>query len=699
MVHQIVGENYYSADAASEIRSMKYASTRGGEKDVAFVDAVLRGLSADGGLLVPQDELPKEITAATVLQWHKLSYAELAFEILRLFIPPREIDDTTLRALCDKTYKTSEPSNWRAPTAEVVEIVKPENDPHDIAMLELFHGPTFAFKDCALQFLGNLFELLIQRQEEQNKAEGSSTCKSAVILGATSGDTGSAALAGVQGKQNVNALILYPQGRVSRTQELQMLSFNTNEPTGETLDVASTLTSSASNPQNQNSSMGSRIVSKERASTKASNVVLACAVKGATFDDCQAIVKSVFRDEAFVKKHNILAVNSINISRVLCQMVYYMYCYFQMNKEKLDALSSGGLLARAVQRGELPSMRFCVPTGNFGDVLAGYYCKKYFRLGNLFEFVIGSNENDILTRFMQSGRYEPAGRVRETLSPSMDIQVSSNFERFLYDVALNGGTAAHELYSAASKHSQEEDHAASKHSHQTSANGAVEVEVTARARVRQWFSEDLKNSGRFSVSISELEWAQREFAAQSVTETETVACISEVHARSQYLLCPHSAVGYHALVKQMKIDGRVMGEAEAEMGGKGPTKNVVLATAHYGKFASSLIPVLARQDALSMARLQLLETMRVSLPEPLARLDTEKDELLSKSVPLPNDAEVVRSNIVDITQFSPSIINERFAPKERGLLGSIASSFLRVDTASCLVGLQRKLALCAQGTC
>ncbi|CAD7957101.1 unnamed protein product [Amoebophrya sp. A120] len=538
---------------------MLYKSTRGGEQDVSFLQAVLRGLSADGGLFVPQMNLPATIDKDFVLEkWGHLSYAQLAFKVLRLFIGEDEFDDATLKDLCDRSYGGV---RWRSGS----EIVQREALDH-ITLLELFHGPTFAFKDCALQFLGNLFEVALAKRT--HAAGAKKAAKSAVILGATSGDTGSAALAGVSGKQGVSGVVLYPQNRVSYIQELQMLSFNTIQ-TGATDDGKNA-----------------------GAPPVAQNVVHACSVQDATFDDCQAIVKAIFQQKDFVEQNNVLAVNSINIARVLCQMVYYLYCYFRHNEKILEQRRNlGANLARTNLR--LPKMRFSVPTGNFGDILAGYYCQKFFRLDDIFELVIASNENDILTRFFETGAYTPAKSVKATLSPSMDIQVSSNFERFLLDVA--GGDCA---------------------------------------KVAAWFA-DLKNKKSFEVSPVELQQARKYFTAWCVDETETLETIADVHADFGYLLCPHTAVGYKAMLKDLQHRG-------------GDIQPVVLATAHYGKFVGTMSPkIVAGSDKITEPE-KLKAALKTQMPRELAELETRDKALLQKTIPLRKDTNLVQQYVTDV---------------------------------------------------
>lgn len=328
--------------------SMKYISTRGGIPAISFKEAVLMGLSTDGGLLLPES-IPV-VSAEEIASWRNLSYPELACKVLSLFITDIPADD--LKELINRSYAT-----FNHP--EITPVVKQGK----VHILELFHGPTLAFKDVALQFLGNVFEYLLK--ESGGKMN---------ILGATSGDTGSAAIYGVRGKDRINIFILHPHKRVSEIQELQM-------------------------------------------TTVTDANVFNVAIRG-TFDDGQAIVKDIFNDIGFKETHNLGAINSINWARIVAQIVYYVYAALKLTPE-------GG------------KVDFSVPTGNFGDIFAGYIARRLLpeQIRNL---VLATNENDLLTRFVLSGDYS-LGKVTQTCSPSMDIQVASNFERFLY--YLNGQDA------------------------------------------------------------------------------------------------------------------------------------------------------------------------------------------------------------------------------------------------------------------
>jgi threonine synthase len=323
---------------------MRYVSTRGGGAPLKFKETILAGLARDGGLYLPE-RLPD--VRDRLAAWQGLSYTDLAFEVIRLFAD--DIPEEVLRGIVAKSYAV-----FRHPEVTPVVKVGP------VHLLELFHGPTLAFKDVALQFLGNLFEYALgETGGEMN------------IVAATSGDTGSAAICGMRGRERIRIFVMHPRGRVSPVQERQMTTV---------LDAN----------------------------------VFNLAVDG-TFDDCQDIVKELFGDLPFRDRFKLGAVNSINWARVLAQVVYYFYAAFRVQA------STGAA-----------KLRFSVPTGNFGDIFAGYVALK---MGlPIDRLVLATNENDILSRYFNSGVYS-VGAVAPTLSPSMDIQVASNFERYLYYLA------------------------------------------------------------------------------------------------------------------------------------------------------------------------------------------------------------------------------------------------------------------------
>lgn len=430
---------------------MRYLSTRGGIIPVPFQEAVMMGLATDGGLLLPAT-LPG-VDAATAQSWRPLSYQELAFEVFSRFID--DIPAADLKGLIHRSY-----ASFSHP--EITPLVKKD----DLFILELFHGPTLAFKDVALQFLGNLFEY-------QLRASGGRMN----ILGATSGDTGSAAIYGVRGKERINIFILHPYKRVSPIQELQM-------------------------------------------TTVIDPNVFNIAVQG-TFDDGQAIVKAIFSDIEFKKRHQLGAVNSINWARILAQVVYYVYAFFRTGAESVD---------------------FTVPTGNFGDIFAGYVARRLLPAGCIRRLVLATNENDLLTRFIDKGDYS-LGQVVPTSSPSMDIQVASNFERYLY--FLYGEDAARTRTAMA----------------EFGQTGRLEFEPALRERIAS------------------------EFKTRSVSRQETEETIRGFYQQTGYLLDPHTAVGVHA--------ARVHREEKVPM--------VCLATAHPAKFGEAVTRAIGRPPELPPA--------------------------------------------------------------------------------------------------
>ncbi|OQR94120.1 threonine synthase [Achlya hypogyna] len=483
----------------------KYQSTRGGVRGFSFEEAVLSGLAADRGLFVPEvvPSLPPQALEA----WAKLTYEELAVEVMSLFIPTSEIPRVDLKRLVAKAYAVSE-TNFRDPDVTPVVQVKDQ-----LFMLELFHGPTFAFKDVALQFLGHLFEYFLERK---NARETSGKTHRITVVGATSGDTGSAAIYGLRNKKNVEVFIMYPHGRVSAIQEQQMACI---------LD---------DNIHN-------------------------LAVKG-TFDDCQAIVKDCFADAEFKASYSLGAVNSINWARILAQIVYYFYAYFH--------------LPAAAQK----KVAFSVPTGNFGDILAGFYAMK---LGLPMEkLIVATNDNDILHRFFSSGAYHRTG-VAHTISPSMDICVSSNFERYLF--ALCGDDAT---------------------------------------TLRQWM-DTFEATGKLTVEGPLLAKAKREMASYSVLQPDVLATIRRYQEEHAYVLDPHSAIGVAA------ADGYLQDAADAE------TTVVVLATAHYGKFMPTVLSAFA--EPIELPQHPILKALE-TLPQKSRVMDNSVaavQALVRETVPLP----------------------------------------------------------------
>lgn len=421
---------------------MHYISTRGQTPPMGFQDAVLEGLAPDGGLLIPE-RIPD--VRDQLDYWATLSYQDLTYEVLRLFV---DLPGEDLKGLIERAYQS-----FSHPEIAPVWSVGP------VWILELFHGPTLAFKDIALQFLSQFFEYALEKRDARLN-----------ILGATSGDTGSAAIHGVRGLDRINIFIMHPHGRVSPLQERQMTSV---------LD---------------------------------SNV-FNLAIDG-TFDDCQTIMKSIFRDLAFKRRYSLGSINSVNWARVLAQIVYYF---------------SSGLYVMA-QTGA-PRVSFSVPTGNFGDILAGWYAAQMgLPIGRL---VLATNENDILARFFNTGTYS-LGAVVPTLSPSMDIQVASNFERYLY----------HRLH--------------------------------RRAEALRVAMEEFGRTGTLSVTGSDALF--RAGVGDTQRTLETIRRYCDHH---QYLMDPHTAVGV-SVAEPFAQEGEPM---------------ICLSTAHPAKFNGAIEQAMGRDIA------------------------------------------------------------------------------------------------------
>ena len=414
---------------------MRYASSRGLADEIDFSDALLGGLATDGGLYLPTN-------------WPSLplaepdSYPELAAAVMQPFVDG-VIDASDFAVMVADAYAT-----FSAP--DVCPLVQLDENHH---LLELFHGPTLAFKDVALQLVGRLFEHELRRRDDR-----------VTIVGATSGDTGSAAMEAMRGSERVDIVILFPAGRTSEVQRRQM----------------TTLT----DPN-----------------------VHAVAVDG-TFDDCQDLVKAMFADEPFRQRCRLSAVNSINWARVMGQIVYYVWA------------------AQKLGRRNTPTT-YCVPTGNFGNVFAGHVAR---RMGlPVDRFIVASNTNDILTRLIDSGEMVADGVV-PTLSPSMDIQISSNLERLLVEL-LDG-------------------------------NGPATAELLAGFRER----------GRAALTPQQHERLVAEFAGARLDDAETLAVMSGIYERHGLLIDPHTAVGIGAAERLRRPDEMI----------------VTLSTAHPAKFPDAV---------------------------------------------------------------------------------------------------------------
>ena len=392
---------------------MKYISTRSKEKEYSFGEVFLKGLADDGGLYVPKSL--KKYSKEELLELKNLNYNELSTKIISQFSADF-ISREELSSLIKKSYSTFREK----------EVVKISNI-GELKLLELFHGPTLAFKDVAMQFIGNLYEYYLSKNDKKIN-----------IVVATSGDTGAAAIDAIKGKSNLNIFVLHPNNKISSVQRKIMTTVEEKN-------------------------------------------VFNIAIDG-NFDDCQNIVKQMFSDLEFSKSINMSGVNSINWARIIAQAVYYFYSYFKLGKETIS---------------------FSVPTGNFGDVFAGYLAKK---MGlPIDKLIVATNENDILHRAISKGDYV-SKEVKETLSPSMDIQLASNFERLIYYVN----------------------------------NSDSEKTAEIMKKVKQ-------NS--YQIEKNNLEIIQKDFLSESCNEQETLDIIKKNYEENNIILDPHTAVGVGAAKK------------------------------------------------------------------------------------------------------------------------------------------------------
>jgi threonine synthase len=415
---------------------MKYVSTRGQAPELNFEDVLLTGLASDGGLYVPA-EYPS-FSREEIESWASLDYPALACKIIQPFVGDC-IPEDDLRRIIDDSYGVFR----HDAVTPLVQIG------HNEWVLELFHGPTLAFKDVALQLLGHLLDYVLEKREQR-----------VVIMGATSGDTGSAAIEGCKRCSNIDIFILHPHQRVSEVQRRQM-------------------------------------------TTVAGDNIFNLAVEG-NFDDCQTMVKQCFADQSFLGGQQLVAVNSINWARIMAQVVYYFYAALHL-----------GSPHRAMQ--------FSVPTGNFGDIFAGYVAS---RMGLPVEqLVIATNSNDILHRFMSANRYEKTSLVH-TLSPSMDIMISSNFERMLFELYDRDGDAIRGLM-------------------EQFQSGPIGIPDDCFSRARELFD------------------------SAAASDELTCKTIAEVFDASEYLLDPHTATGVNAARQTRRSEQLPM---------------ITLGTAHPAKF-------------------------------------------------------------------------------------------------------------------
>ena len=417
---------------------MNYVSTRNSSKSLKFKDVFIKGLADDGGLFVP--ESLHKYSNEDLSKLKKLEYNELAKKIIYPFIDDF-MSEKDLSKIIDKSYSVFRKKN-------VVELVKIG----DRSVLELFHGPTLAFKDVAMQLLGNFYEYYLNNKNEKLN-----------IVVATSGDTGAAAIDAVKGKKNVNIFVLHPNNRVSFVQRKLMTT------------------------------------------VKEKNV-FNIAIEG-NFDDCQNLVKAMFADKTFSTEIKMSGVNSINWARIIAQSVYYFYSYF------------------LVEDNNQP-VNFSVPTGNFGDVYAGYLAKKMGLPIN--KLVVATNQNDILHRAISKGTYD-VEKVSETISPSMDIQIASNFERLIYDL------------------------------HNCNDSKTISA------------MKDIREKGKYLIDKKSLDKINIDFLSSQISEDETLKTIETVYEKFDIVLDPHTAIGYGAFDK-VNLEGN----------------NVVLATAHPCKFPNAI---------------------------------------------------------------------------------------------------------------
>ncbi|MDA7752100.1 threonine synthase [Candidatus Pelagibacter sp.] len=416
---------------------MKYISTRNNSKEYSFEDVFIKGLADDGGLFIPKEV--KKYSTEELESLSGLSYQELAKKIIYPYIGDF-MSESELSDIVNKSYSVFRKNN----TVALIKV-------GDVNLLELFHGPTLAFKDIAMQLLGNFYEHYLKKNN-----------KNINVIVATSGDTGAAAIDAIKGKKNMNIFVLHPHNKVS-------------------------------------------LVQRKLMSTVKEKNVFNIAIEG-NFDDCQNLVKSMFADKEFSSLINMSGVNSINWARIIAQSVYYFYTYFQIKDDR--------------------PINFSVPTGNFGDVYAGYLSKKMGLPIN--KLIVATNQNDILHRAISKGKYE-AETVLETNSPSMDIQIASNFERLIYDL-----------------------------------NDFDDNET-------QKIMSGIKEDGKYIIPEDKMKKIDRDFLSASINENEVLDIIKGVHAMHNIVLDPHSAIGFGAL-KKVNIEGN----------------NIVLATAHPCKFPEAI---------------------------------------------------------------------------------------------------------------
>jgi len=418
---------------------MEYISTRNKEKIYSFHDVFLKGLAPDGGLFVPKN-FPK-YGSKELKSLENFSYEELASKIIYDFCG-NEFEEDEIKQLVKNSYKSFRTDN-------VVEIKKIGK----FYLLELFHGPTLAFKDIAMQVIGNMYEKIL----------GKINSKINVIV-ATSGDTGAAAINAIKNRKNMKIFVLHPDKKISDIQRKFMTTENSNN-------------------------------------------VFNIAIDG-NFDDCQKLVKSMFANKNFNQSINMSGVNSINWSRIIIQIIYYFFSYFKVASKD-------------------ERINFSVPTGNFGDIYAGYVAKKMGLPIN--KLVVATNKNDILKKVINTGVYKPKN-VEHTVSPSMDIQVASNFERLIFDLCNNNSNETLGLMN------------------------------------------NLSQKGEFKLNDNQVKEIAKNFSSESLSEKETKSVINEVYKNQKILIDPHTAIGI-GVTKKISLEG----------------KTVILATAHPAKFSDIVL--------------------------------------------------------------------------------------------------------------
>ena len=454
---------------------MLYVSTRGAAPSRDFEHVLLSGLAQDGGLYVPK--IWPKFTHDDLETFRDLSYSDLAFRIIKPFVG-QTIQDTNLKAILSEVY-----SSFSHP-----EVAPLKNLAPNLYLLELFHGPTLAFKDFALQVLGRLFDYFLSKRGER-----------VTVIGATSGDTGSAAIEACRGRDAIDIFILHPKGRVSDIQRRQM-------------------------------------------TTVTDSNVFNIGIEG-TFDDCQDLVKSMFCDQKFCKEQNLSAVNSINWARIMAQIVYYFFAALKLGSPKR-------------------SVSFSVPTGNFGNICAGYVALK---MGlPIRRLILGTNSNDILVRFFETGEMitQP---VVSTLSPAMDIQISSNFERVLFDLSGGDGSSVKSVM------------------------------------------EDFRHQGKMRPKIEIFEKACSLFYASRLDDQGIKNQIEKIYQNNNLIIDPHTATGIHAAEGFMRKDN---------------TPLVALGTAHPSKFPEAVEEAIGVKPSLPAKLSSLMERHEqvTYLPSNLSRV-------------------------------------------------------------------------------